>query len=221
MATGRCRAHLRRGVIELRGESLTPLPMGGFIPAQDLLRLVRHGRPGHLTEGHVAVAWPRRRCHHHGRAQYLARPTSGRRPYRRRSSAARWPCVSMLDIRANFAVAVESNARGSRRGSSHRASSGPRLFEVDVRPRTVGLDLGRRASCVGPTPSPLPRCRSRRKSPRHAGCEGILRRLHAGRYQAWTRFCAGPSCSIVTRWHRRPARRSRGPRRARPGCLQQ
>ena len=35
------------GVIELRGESLTPgyLTMGGFIPAQDEHGLVRHRRP--------------------------------------------------------------------------------------------------------------------------------------------------------------------------------
>jgi len=132
------------GVIELRGESLTPgyLTMGGFMPAQDEHGWYDTGDLGYLTEeGHVVVC---------GRVKDVI-IMAGRNIYPTdieraagRVKGVRPGCAVAVRLdaghsRETFAVAVESNAfedptevRRLEHQVAHEVVS-----EVDVRPRNV------------------------------------------------------------------------------------
>lgn len=132
------------GVIELRGESLTPgyLTMGGFIPAQDEHGWYDTGDLGYLTEiGHVVVC---------GRVKDVI-IMAGRNIYPTdieraagRVEGVRPGCAVAVRLdaghsRETFAVAVESNAYQDpdvvhriERQVAHEV-----VTEVDVRPRNV------------------------------------------------------------------------------------
>ena len=132
------------GVIELRGESLTPgyLTMGGFIPAQDEHGWYDTGDLGYLTEnGHVVVC---------GRVKDVI-IMAGRNIYPTdieraagRVEGVRPGCAVAVRLdaghsRETFAVAVESNAfkdpvevRRIEQQVAHEV-----VAEVDVRPRNV------------------------------------------------------------------------------------
>ncbi len=132
------------GVIELRGESLTPgyLTMGGFIPAQDEHGWYDTGDLGYLTEaGHVVVC---------GRVKDVI-IMAGRNIYPTdieraagRVEGVRPGCAVAVRLdaghsRETFAVAVESNnfkdpveVRRIEHQVAHEV-----VAEVDVRPRNV------------------------------------------------------------------------------------
>jgi fatty-acyl-CoA synthase len=132
------------GVIELRGESLTPgyLTMGGFIPAQDEYGWYDTGDLGYITEeGHIVVC---------GRVKDVI-IMAGRNVYptdieraASRVEGVRPGCAVAVRLdaghsRETFAVAVESNAwqdpvevRRIEHQVAHEVVS-----EVDVRPRNV------------------------------------------------------------------------------------
>ena len=120
------------GVIELRGESLTPgyLTMGGFLPAQDEHGWYDTGDLGYQMEnGHVVVC---------GRVKDVI-IMAGRNIYPTdieraagRVEGVRPGCAVAVRLdaghsRETFAVAVESNAwQDPVAGAAHRASGGPR-----------------------------------------------------------------------------------------------
>jgi fatty-acyl-CoA synthase len=132
------------GIIELRGESLTPgyITMGGFVPAQDEHGWYDTGDLGYLTEnGHVVVC---------GRVKDVI-IMAGRNIYPTdieraagRVDGVRPGCAVAVRLdaghsRETFAVAVESNAwedpvevRRIEHQVAHEVVS-----EVDVRPRNV------------------------------------------------------------------------------------
>ncbi len=132
------------GVIELRGESLTPgyITMGGFIPAQDEHGWYDTGDLGYLTEnGHIVVC---------GRVKDVI-IMAGRNIYPTdieraagRVEGVRPGCAVAVRLdaghsRETFAVAVESNAYQNpdevhriERQVAHEV-----VTEVDVRPRNV------------------------------------------------------------------------------------
>ncbi|OBI95549.1 long-chain fatty acid--CoA ligase [Mycobacterium alsense] len=132
------------GVIELRGESLTPgyLTMGGFIPAQDEHGWYDTGDLGYLTEeGHVVVC---------GRVKDVI-IMAGRNIYPTdieraacRVDGVRPGCAVAVRLdaghsRETFAVAVESNAWQDPvevRRIEHQVAHEV-VAEVDVRPRNV------------------------------------------------------------------------------------
>lgn len=132
------------GVIELRGESLTPgyLTMGGFIPAQDEHGWYDTGDLGYLTEeGHVVVC---------GRVKDVI-IMAGRNIYPTdieraacRVDGVRPGCAVAVRLdaghsRETFAVAVESNAwqdPAEVRRIEHQVAHEV-VAEVDVRPRNV------------------------------------------------------------------------------------
>lgn len=132
------------GVIELRGESLTPgyLTMGGFIPAQDEHGWYDTGDLGYLTEeGHVVVC---------GRVKDVI-IMAGRNIYPTdieraagRVDGVRPGCAVAVRLdaghsRESFAVAVESNAfedPAEVRRIEHQVAHEV-VAEVDVRPRNV------------------------------------------------------------------------------------
>src|SRR6201994_1300310 len=132
------------GVIELRGESLTPgyLTMGGFISAQDEHGWYDTGDLGYLTEeGHVVVC---------GRVKDVI-IMAGRNIYPTdieraagRVEGVRPGCAVAVRLdaghsRETFAVAVESNAfedPAAVRRIEHQVAHEV-LKEVDVRPRNV------------------------------------------------------------------------------------
>src|ERR1700740_890170 len=132
------------GVIELRGESLTPgyLTMGGFMPAQDEHGWYDTGDLGYLTEeGDVVVC---------GRGKGVIimagrniSPTGIERAAGRVAGVRPGCAVAVrLDAghsRETFAVAVESNAFEDPcevRRIEHQVADKV-LAEVDVRPRNV------------------------------------------------------------------------------------
>ena len=120
------------GVIELRGESLTPgyITMGGFMPAQDENGWYDTGDLGYqIDNGHVVVC---------GRVKDVI-IMAGRNIYPTDIERAAGrvegvrpgaPCAVRLDAghsRETFAVAVESNAwQDPDRGAPDRAPGGPR-----------------------------------------------------------------------------------------------
>lgn len=132
------------GVIELRGESVTPgyLTMGGFIPAQDEHGWYDTGDLGYLTEeGHIVVC---------GRVKDVI-IMAGRNIYPTdieraagRVEGVRPGCAVAVRLdaghsRETFAVAVESNAYQELtevRRIEHQVAHEV-LAEVDVRPRNV------------------------------------------------------------------------------------
>ncbi|CPR08713.1 polyketide synthase [Mycobacterium bohemicum DSM 44277] len=132
------------GVIELRGESLTPgyLTMGGFIPAQDEHGWYDTGDLGYLTEeGHVVVC---------GRVKDVI-IMAGRNIYPTdieraacRVEGVRPGCAVAVRLdaghsRETFAVAVESNAWQDPvevRRIEHQVAHEV-VAEVDMRPRNV------------------------------------------------------------------------------------
>ncbi|CAN5601342.1 fatty acyl-AMP ligase [soil metagenome] len=132
------------GVIELRGESLTPgyLTMGGFIPAQDEHGWYDTGDLGYLTDnGHVVVC---------GRVKDVI-IMAGRNIYPTdieraagRVEGVRPGCAVAVRLdaghsRETFAVAVESNAfkdPAEVRRIEHQVAHEV-VAEVDVRPRNV------------------------------------------------------------------------------------
>lgn len=132
------------GVIELRGESLTPgyITMGGFIPAQDEHGWYDTGDLGYLTdEGHVVVC---------GRVKDVI-IMAGRNIYPTdieraagRVEGVRPGCAVAVRLdaghsRESFAVAVESNAfedPAEVRRIEHQVAHEV-VKEVDVRPRNV------------------------------------------------------------------------------------
>jgi fatty-acyl-CoA synthase len=132
------------GVIELRGESLTPgyLTMGGFISAQDENGWYDTGDLGYLTEeGHVVVC---------GRVKDVI-IMAGRNIYPTdieraacRVEGVRPGCAVAVRLdaghsRETFAVAVESNAfqdQAEVRRIEHQVAREV-VAEVDVRPRNV------------------------------------------------------------------------------------
>ncbi len=132
------------GVIELRGECLTPgyLTMGGFIPAQDEHGWYDTGDLGYLTEeGHVVVC---------GRVKDVI-IMAGRNIYPTdieraagRVEGVRPGCAVAVRLdaghsRETFAVAVESNAWQDPvevRRIEHQVAHEV-VAEVDVRPRNV------------------------------------------------------------------------------------
>jgi fatty-acyl-CoA synthase len=132
------------GVIELRGEPLTPgyITMGGFIPAQDEHGWYDTGDLGYLTEnGHVVVC---------GRVKDVI-IMAGRNIYPTdieraacRVDGVRPGCAVAVRLdaghsRETFAVAVESNAfedPAEVRRIEHQVAHEV-LAEVDVRPRNV------------------------------------------------------------------------------------
>lgn len=132
------------GVIELRGESLTPgyLTMGGFIPAQDEHGWYDTGDLGYLTEeGHIVVC---------GRVKDVI-IMAGRNIYPTdieraacRVEGVRPGCAVAVRLdaghsRETFAVAVESNAwqdPAEVRRIEHQVAHEV-VSEVDVRPRNV------------------------------------------------------------------------------------
>ncbi|OIN79018.1 fatty acyl-AMP ligase [Mycobacterium malmoense] len=132
------------GVIELRGESLTPgyLTMGGFIPAQDEHGWYDTGDLGYLTEeGHVVVC---------GRVKDVI-IMAGRNIYPTdieraacRVEGVRPGCAVAVRLdaghsRESFAVAVESNAWQDPvevRRIEHQVAHEV-VAEVDMRPRNV------------------------------------------------------------------------------------
>ncbi len=132
------------GVIELRGECLTPgyLTMGGFIPAQDEQGWYDTGDLGYLTEaGHVVVC---------GRVKDVI-IMAGRNIYptdieraASRVEGVRAGCAVAVRLdaghsRETFAVAVESNGwedPAEVRRIEHQVAHEV-VAEVDVRPRNV------------------------------------------------------------------------------------
>jgi fatty-acyl-CoA synthase len=132
------------GVIELRGESLTPgyLTMGGFIPAQDEHGWYDTGDLGYLTEeGHIVVC---------GRVKDVI-IMAGRNIYPTdieraacRVAGVRPGCAVAVRLdaghsRETFAVAVESNAwqdPAAVRRIEHQVAHEV-VAEVDMRPRNV------------------------------------------------------------------------------------
>ncbi|HVQ86335.1 MAG TPA: fatty acyl-AMP ligase [Mycobacterium sp.] len=132
------------GVIELRGESLTPgyLTMGGFIPAQDEHGWYDTGDLGYITEeGHIVVC---------GRVKDVI-IMAGRNIYPTdieraacRVEGVRPGCAVAVRLdaghsRETFAVAVESNAWQDQvevRRIEHQVAHEV-VAEVDVRPRNV------------------------------------------------------------------------------------
>ena len=132
------------GIIELRGESLTPgyITMGGFVPAQDENGWYDTGDLGYLTdEGHVVVC---------GRVKDVIimagrniYPTDIERAAGRVDGVPPGCAVAVrLDAghsRETFAVAVESNAwedPAEVRRIEHQVAHEV-VTEVDVRPRNV------------------------------------------------------------------------------------
>src|ERR1700753_387712 len=132
------------GVIELRGESLTPgyLTMGGFLPAQDENGWYDTGDLGYLTEeGHVVVC---------GRVKDVIimagrniYPTDIERAACRVEGVGPGCAVAVrlapAHSRETFAVAVESNAFQDQtevRRIEHQVAREV-MAEVDVRPRNV------------------------------------------------------------------------------------
>ena len=120
------------GVIELRGEPLTPgyITMGGFIPAQDEHGWYDTGDLGYITdERPYRGVRPRQGRHHHGRPQHLPdrhrarrRPRRGGSPrLRRRRAAGRRPLARNLRRRRRV-----QRLAGPDRGAPHRASGRPR-----------------------------------------------------------------------------------------------
>ncbi len=132
------------GVIELRGESVTPgyITMGGFIPAQDQYGWYDTGDLGYLTEsGHVVVC---------GRVKDVI-IMAGRNIYPTdieraagRVEGVRPGCAVAVRLdaghsRETFAVAVESNAWQDQtvvRRIEHQVAHEV-VAEVDMRPRNV------------------------------------------------------------------------------------
>jgi fatty-acyl-CoA synthase len=132
------------GVIELRGECVTPgyLTMGGFLPAQDESGWYDTGDLGYLTEeGHVVVC---------GRVKDVI-IMAGRNIYPTdieraacRVEGVRPGCAVAVRLdaghsRETFAVAVESNAfqdQAEVRRIEHQVAREV-VAEVDVRPRNV------------------------------------------------------------------------------------
>ncbi|MBV9515539.1 MAG: fatty acyl-AMP ligase [Mycobacteriaceae bacterium] len=132
------------GIIELRGEALTPgyLTMGGFVPAQDNHGWYDTGDLGYLMEnGHVVVC---------GRVKDVI-IMAGRNIYPTdieraacRVDGVRPGCAVAVRLdaghsRETFAVAVESNAwedPAAVRRIEHRVAHEV-VAEVDVRPRNV------------------------------------------------------------------------------------
>ncbi len=132
------------GVIELRGESVTPgyITMGGFIPAQDEHGWYDSGDLGYLTEkGHIVVC---------GRVKDVI-IMAGRNIYPTdieraagRVEGVRPGCAVAVRLdaghsRETFAVAVESNAHQDSaevRRIEHQVAHEV-VSEVDVRPRNV------------------------------------------------------------------------------------
>jgi fatty-acyl-CoA synthase len=132
------------GVIELRGESLTPgyITMGGFVPAQDAHGWYDTGDLGYLLEnGHVVVC---------GRVKDVI-IMAGRNIYptdieraASRVEGVRPGCAVAVRLdaghsRESFAVAVESNNwqdPGDVRRIEHQVAH-EIVTEVDVRPRNV------------------------------------------------------------------------------------
>lgn len=132
------------GIIELRGESLTPgyITMGGFVPAQDENGWYDTGDLGYLTdEGHVVVC---------GRVKDVI-IMAGRNIYPTdieraagRVDGVRPGCAVAVRLdaghsRETFAVAVESNAwedPAEVRRIEHQVAHEV-VTEVDVRPRNV------------------------------------------------------------------------------------
>jgi fatty-acyl-CoA synthase len=132
------------GVIELRGESLTPgyLTMGGFIPAQDEHGWYDTGDLGYITEeGHIVVC---------GRVKDVI-IMAGRNIYPTdieraacRVDGVRPGCAVAVRLdaghsRESFAVAVESNAYedpAEVRRIEHQVAHEV-VSEVDLRPRNV------------------------------------------------------------------------------------
>jgi fatty-acyl-CoA synthase len=141
---GNVMPHRGVGVIELRGESLTPgyVTMGGFIPAQDEHGWYDTGDLGYLTEnGHVVVC---------GRVKDVI-IMAGRNIYptdieraASRVEGVRPGCAVAVRLdaghsRETFAVAVESNAHQDPavvRRIEHQVAHEV-LAEVDMRPRNV------------------------------------------------------------------------------------
>ena len=132
------------GIIELRGEPLTPgyITMGGFIPAQDEHGWYDTGDLGYLMDErpHRGVR-SRQGRHHHGRPQHL--PTDIERAAGRVEGVRPGCAVAVrLDAghsRETFAVAVESNAWQDPvevRRIEHQVAHEV-VAEVDVRPRNV------------------------------------------------------------------------------------
>ena len=198
------------GVIELRGESLTPgyLTMGGFIPAQDEHGWYDTGDLGyHDRERPRRGVRPRQGRHHHGRPQHLPdRHRAGRRPrrgcparLRRRGAARRRPLAR--DVRRRRRV---QRLAGPGRGAPHRAPGGPRGGE----PRST---CGRATSwCSAPAPS-------RRR--RRASCAGPPRSPWSPRYRPFGIVCASRAATrraanALSAHATRATRRGRGSARA-------
>lgn len=172
------------GVIELRGESLTPgyLTMGGFIPAQDEHGWYDTGDLGYLTEeGHVVVC---------GRVKDVI-IMAGRNIYPTdieraagRVDGVRPGCAVAVRLdaghsRESFAVAVESNAfedPAEVRRIEHQVAHEV-VAEVDVRPRNVVV-LG--PGTIPKTPSgKLRRANSVCSRGSLPGVDAVLCGLHA------------------------------------------
>ena len=157
------------GVIELRGEPLTPgyITMGGFIPAQDEHGWYDTGDLGYITdEGHIVVC---------GRVKDVI-IMAGRNIYPTdieraagRVEGVRPGCAVAVRLdaghsRETFAVAVESNAwQDPTDGAPHRASG---------RPRSCGR--GRRAAAQrrGARPGQHPEDPVGQAAPLHLGLAG-------------------------------------------------
>ena len=181
------------GVIELRGESLTPgyITMGGFVPAQDEHGWYDTGDLGYLIDnGHVVVCGRVKDVIIMAGPQHLPdRHRAGRRPRRgraaglcRRRPARRRPFAR--DLRRRGGV---QRLAGPARGAPHRAPGRPR-----------GGDRGRRAAAQrrGARARHHPEDAVGQAAPGQLGLAGHLTPLRAACRRV-TRVSAGITDTVV------------------------